>query len=248
MMKMFMKVLLGLVALLLVVVLATHWFLSDKLDAYVRDTIVESGSRDLQTGFSIESVSVNIPRASAKLEGIEIDNPDGYSERPVLRVASVLIDFDISTINDEVLVIEEVSILDPLVNYEINDRGVANLDVLEQRIAQKSVAAPASDGERKLIVERLDFRSGSISARVLRDPDKELVFDFPVVFMTDLGRPDGASPEQLGQQVSAVLVERIINAAKKAGVQNLVEAQKEKLLERATEKLEEKLGDLIDRD
>lgn len=248
MMKMFMKVLLGLVALLLVVVLATHWFLSDKLDTYVRDTIVESGSRDLQTGFSIESVSVNIPRASAKLEGIEIDNPDGYSERPVLRVASVLIDFDISTINDEVLVIEEVSILDPLVNYEINDRGVANLDVLEQRIAQKSVAAPASDGERKLIVERLDFRSGSISARVLRDPDKELVFDFPVVFMTDLGRPDGASPEQLGQQVSAVLVERIINAAKKAGVQNLVEAQKEKLLERATEKLEEKLGDLIDRD
>lgn len=248
MMKMFVKVLLGLVALLLVVVLATHWFLSDKLDTYVRDTIVESGSRDLQTGFSIESVSVNIPRASAKLEGIEIDNPDGYSERPVLRVASVLIDFDISTINDEVLVIEEVSILDPLVNYEINDRGVANLDVLEQRIAQKSVAAPASDGERKLIVERLDFRSGSISARVLRDPDKELVFDFPVVFMTDLGRPDGASPEQLGQQVSAVLVERIINAAKKAGVQNLVEAQKEKLLERATEKLEEKLGDLIDRD
>lgn len=247
-MKTVFKVLLGLFLLLVVAAVATRWFLSDKLDAYVRDTIVESGSRDLQTGFDVESVSISLRRASAKLEGIRIDNPDGYSDRPVLQVASVLVDFDITTIDDPVLVIEEVTILDPIVNYEINEQGVANLDVLEERIARKSAGAPSSQHDRLLIVDRLDFRGGSITARALREPDQELIFDFPVVFMTDLGSPNGASPEQLGQQVSTVLVERVMNAAKKAGVESLVETQKERLLERASEKLGEKLDKLIDRD
>lgn len=247
-MKTFLKILAGAALLLLVGVVVTRWFLSEKLDNYVRDTIVESGSRDLQTGFDIESVSISIRSGSAELKGLTIDNPQGYSDRPVLRVASVLVDFDITTINEDVLVIEEVTISDPQVNYEINDEGVANLDVLEERISGTTSAAGNMSGQRKLIIDRLDFRGGTINARALREPEKELVFDFPVVFMTDLGSPDGATPEQLGDQVSAVLVERVMNAAKKAGVESLVETQKERLIDKASEKLSEKLGKLIDKD
>lgn len=247
-MKTTFKVLIVLVLLVGAGVFVTRWFLAEKLDAYVRDAIVNSGETSLQTGFSIDSVSISLARASAELKGIEIDNPEGYSDRPVLNVVSILVDFDLTTINDEVLVIEEVTITDPLVNYEINDEGVANLDVLEERITGKSVSSRSTGVDRDLIIERLDFRGGTINARTLRDPDKELVFDFPVVFMNDLGRPDGASPEQLGQEVSEVLVERVINAAKKAGVESLVEKQKQRLLDKASEKLEEKLGELIDRE
>ena len=99
-----------------------------------------------------------------------------------------------------------------------------------------------------LIIEKLEFVGGTISASAARDPEKELVFDFPDVSMTDLGAPDGAPPEQLGNEISAVLIQRAMDAAKRAGVDALVEEQKERLLEKVEEKLEEKLGDLLKRD
>lgn len=247
-MKTALKVLIGLVLFVAAGVLVTRLYLADKLDSYVRDSIVQGGETSLQTGFSIDSVSIRLSKGSAELKGIEIENPKGYSDRPVLKVASILLDFDLSTVNDDVLVIEKVTIRDPLVNYEINDQGVANLDVLEKRIAGKQAPGHSSRIDRRLILERLDFRGGTISASTLRDPGKELVFDFPVVFMNDLGSPDGATAEQLGHEVSEVLVERVMSAAKKAGVDSLVEKQKRRLLEKAGEKLEEKLGELIDRD
>ncbi len=58
---------------------------------------------------------------------------------------------------------------------------------------------------------------------------------------------DGRAPtaDEIAEQVTAVLLERSMDAAKSAGVQQLVDEQTERLQDKAKEKLDEKLKDLL---
>ena len=242
------KIILIVVAIILVVNFVTSWFLVENLDRFVQEAIQEAGTEQLDTKVSVESVSVNIPRARATLTGLRVANPAGYSSEPVFILGSIDIDIDLTSIVDEVLVIEEITIRDPQVNFELNDKGISNLDVLEERLGGAGGDTSGSGDSRLLIIDRLDFRGGTITASAAMRPDEELVFDFPVIFMTDLGKPDGATADEIGAEVTAVLLERSMSAAKRAGVQRLVDEQAEKLIDKGKEKLEEKLKEIFDRD
>jgi uncharacterized protein involved in outer membrane biogenesis len=241
------KIILVLVGIVIAVGLAATWYLIGNLDAMVERTVEETGSKQLGTAVSLESVSVSLPQARATLKGLRVANPPGYSDQPVFTLGSIDVDIELTSIDDEVLVIENIEIVDPQVNFELNREGVSNLDVL-QKSMEGGGAATGDQEQKRLIIDRLDFRGGTITARAAIRPDDQLVFDFPVVFMTGLGRPDGATAEEIGAKISALLVDRSMQAAQRAGVEQLVERQKEKLVEKAEEKLEEKLKDLLKRD
>ncbi|NIP19006.1 MAG: hypothetical protein GWM87_13275 [Xanthomonadales bacterium] len=241
------KTILIVVAVIAVAVAGVSWYLVSNLDRMVQETVVKTGTKQLGTAVSLDSVSISIPQASARLGGLRVDNPEGYSDRPVLVLDGIEVDIDLGSLDDDVLVIEAITIDNPVVNFEMNRDGVSNLDVLQEKLGGHGGSSKQKD-ERRLVIDRLDVRGGTITASADIRPDDELVFDFPVVFMTDLGRPDGATPDEIGAEVSAVLLERSIAAAKRAGVERLVEVQKERLQEKAEEKLEEKLKDLLKRD
>ncbi|MDX1460947.1 MAG: hypothetical protein R3348_07815 [Xanthomonadales bacterium] len=242
------KVITILAVVAVVLLVAGQWFVSQRLDGYVRDAVVKAGSGELQTEFSVDSVSVSLRRGSAELRGVSIANPEGYSELPLLKVKSVLVDFSIPSLTEDVLVVEEVTVRDPVVSYEINENGVANLDVMEERLAEKRRSSGSGSNEQRIIVEHLEFDGGSITATAARAPDEALVFDFPALVLTKLGSPDGKDPEALGNEVGEILVERILSAARQAGVDQLMDRQKERLLEKAKEKLDKRLDEILDRD
>jgi len=242
------KIILIIVLLILVGGFVASWFLVKNLDQFVQEAIQEVGTEQLDTGVSLESVSVNIPMARATLSGLRVANPEGYSSEPVFVLGSIDVDLELASLVNDVLVIEEITIRDPQVNFELNDKGVSNLDVLEERMGRAGGGQSGSGDSKLLIIDRLDFKGGSIRARAAMRPDDELVFDFPVIFMTDLGRPDGATAEEIGAEVTAVLLERSMSAAKQAGVQRLVDEQTEKLIDKGKEKLDEKLKDIFKRD
>lgn len=226
---------------------ALTWYLAENLDAMVKNAVEETGTRQLGTSVGLASVSIDIPRGKAKLAGLRIENPPGFSSEPAFVLGSIEVDIDLTSMTDDVLVIEDITINDPQVNFELNREGVSNLDVLQQKLGGNG-ASSASEDSKRLIIERIEFSGGTITATAAIRPDDQLAFDFPVVFMTDLGRPGGATAEEIGAEISAVLLERSMSAAKRAGVQQLLDRQKEKLVEKAEEKLEEKLRDLLKRD
>jgi hypothetical protein len=96
-----------------------------------------------------------------------------------------------------------------------------------------------------MIIDRLDVKGGSITASAAHKPGKELTFEFPVLFMSDIGDPNGLPPEELAAEITEALMERIMTAAKKAGVDALVDEQKSRLEEKARELLDEKLDDKL---
>jgi uncharacterized protein involved in outer membrane biogenesis len=238
------KIISLILGIVLVGYFASSWYLAENLDRIVKEAIEEAGTEQLGTNISLEAVKVSIPAAKASISGLRIANVEGFSQQPLLLLGNIEVDIDIASLNDDVLVIEEITIRDPEVNFELNSKGVSNLDVLGEKISKTGTGSKGGDS-KLLIIDRLDFKGGSIRATAAQKPDLELVFDFPVVYMTDLGRPGGVTGDEIASQVTAVLVERSMDAAKRAGVQQLVDTQKERLQEKAKEKLDEKLKGLL---
>jgi hypothetical protein len=226
---------------------ASSWYLANNLDRIVKEAVEDAGGRQMGTEVGLDSVSIKLTEASASLSGLRVANPAGFSNAPVFTLGNIKVDIDVGSLTGEVLVIEEITITDPQVNFEMNAEGVSNLDALDEQIRKASGGATQGN-DKLLIIDRLDFKGGSIRATAALKPEWELVFDFPVVFMTDLGAPNGATADQIAAEVTAVLVERSMTAAKRAGVQQVVDSQLEKVEEKAKEKLDEKLKDLLNRD
>lgn len=235
-----------LIILLVVLVAAgiTSFVLVKNIDRMATAAIDEAGDELLESGVSIESAKIGVFDGTLKLSGFVISNPEGFSSQPALSVGSVVLDVDLGTISDEVIVVQKVEILNPQVTYEIDANGVSNMDALQRTLEKKIPANRGKRQDKQLIIERLDFRGGNITARAVSQPGLELVFDFPVVFMSGIGDPDGATPEEVGNIIAERLMAEINSAAKKAGVDQLVNAQKE----RVRDKVEEKLKDLFKKD
>lgn len=220
----------------------TSFVLVRNLDRLAAEAIEQAGDELLAAGVSLDSAKVGILDGTLKLSGFVISNPEGYSSEPVLSVGTIVLDVDLGSLDGQVIVVQRIEILDPQVVYEVDSRGVSNLDVLQRRLEKKMPTSRGADNQR-LIVERVDFRGGSITARAAAQPGLELVFDFPVVVMHDLGTPDGALPETIGNVIAERLMTEITSSAKRAGVDQLVDAQKERL----KDKVEGKLKDLLEK-
>ena len=235
-----------LITLLVVLVAAgiTSFVLVKNIDRMATAAIDEAGDELLASGVSIESAKIGIFDGTLRLSGFVISNPEGFSSQPALSVGSVVLDVDLGTVGDEVIVVQQVEIINPQVTYEIDVNGVSNMDALQRTLEKKIPANRGRRQDKRLIIERLDFRGGNITARAASQPGLELVFDFPVVFMNDIGDPGGAAPEEVGNIIAEKLMAEINRAAKKAGVDQLVNAQKE----RVRDKVEEKLKDLFKKD
>lgn len=240
------KITLIVVAIIAIGVAATSIFLMKNMDRMAREAVEEGGLQLLGTAVSLDQVKITLVQGKARFRGLSIANPPGYSTRPAITLGSIEVDIDLSSVNEPVLVIENILIRDPNVNYEVNKEGKANIDLLQKSI-DDAAPSPGSD-TGLMIIDRLDVKGGTITATAEHKPDQQLEFDFPVLFMSDLGEPNGASPEQIGAEISEALMERIISAATRAGVNSLVDEQKEQLEEKAKEKIEDKLKNLLKRD
>ena len=237
------KIILITFVVIILLVGTTSVVLMKKMDRVVERSFEEGGQELFGSAVSLDDVDVTLLQGKARFEGLTIANPPGYSSKPVLTLGIVEVDLDLSSLDGKIIKIESILFRDPVVRYEINEAGVSNIDVIQEKIERK---APSSSQDTGLmIIDRLDVKGGSISASAALKPGKELVFDFPVMFMSDLGEPNGLPPEEIGAEIVEALMDRIMKAAQKAGVDSLVDKQKERLEDKANEKAEEKLYDIL---
>jgi hypothetical protein len=246
------KIILIAVLLIALAVGVSSFLLMKNMDRLAEDAIEEGGQKLLGTSVSLDEVNIKLLAGKARLSGLTIANPEGFSSEPAIRLAvlevemgTIRFEIDSDSATQEPVRINNILIRDPVVRYEIDKDGISNIDVLMQRIDDKR-PSPGSD-TGLMIVDRLDVKGGTISAMAAHKPGKQLDFDFPVLFMTDLGEPNGLPPEEIGAEITDALMERIMTAAQRAGVDALIDEQKDRLEDKAREKIDEKLKDLLKR-
>ncbi len=95
------------------------------------------------------------------------------------------------------------------------------------------------------MIDRLDFSGGEVSAHLGAPSEQALQLELPAFVITGLGRDEGGvTPAAVAAEVTRELSAAILAEVARAGIERLVEDQKEKL----GEKLGEKPGDLLKRD
>ena len=149
------KIILGIVIVLVIGVAVTSWYLMSNMDRLVTESFEDGGQELLGVPVSIESMDIKMLAGKARVTGLTINNPPGYSSAPAMTFGVVEIDIDLASVDENVMVIENIVIRDPVVSYELDAEGVANIDVLLERIEDAKPSHGSDTG--LLMIDRLDI-------------------------------------------------------------------------------------------
>ena len=228
------------------------WQIFANLDAIVASVIENVGTEVLQTPVKVKTVKLDLQNGKAAISGMTIKNPAGYSDPYVFSMDDIAVNIDVSSLGKNPLVIEEILIRQPKVFAEVNKDGVSNLQTLSKNIEtsssskeekQEPAATDETGEELKLIIKKFRFEGGNLKASSQIEPDKKIDQSLPVISMDNLGADTGgATGQEIASNMMNILVVKATEAALKAGLNKAVEKEKEKLMDRASDKLKGLFG------
>lgn len=247
------KVLIGVSALvvLLVIGLVVIW---SNLDAIVKSAIQTYGSEATKTTVSVADVKLKLEAGEAMISGLKIGNPEGFSDPNIFELGMISTKIDISTLNQNPIVIDEIIISAPAVVYEINKSGVANADVLKKNLGagsgggSQSSSSAESGEELKMIIRKLVVEGTSAKVRIAALGGKEQSVKLARIKLTDIGKKSGgATAAEVARILSSRLVSNVKSSVTKLGVSQYIgksaDSFKKEAMDKATQGMTDKVGD-----
>ena len=123
-----------LVFILLIAVLGglTYWFF-ENLDDFIKNYMVEYGSKMTKTDVEVDSVKTDISKGEIIINRIGIENPKGFSNSEAFEAERIIITVNKDTWNNDVIEIPLVLIKNPEIIYEYNGKKT-NFIILKENI------------------------------------------------------------------------------------------------------------------
>jgi hypothetical protein len=241
------KVLIG-VGVLLLLVVGGLVYVYTNLDAIVKSAIETYGSEATKTAVRVDEVKLTLQEGKAKIAGLTVANPPGYTDPNIFSLGSISTKVDISSLNKNPIIIDESTISAPAVVYEINKDGVANADVLKKNLGAGGgggeKAAPAEEkGEGlKMIIRKLVVEGTSAKVRIAALKQDQTV-KLQRIVMTDIGKKSGgASAAEVANQISSKMLGNLKNAVTKIGVQKYLGKSADTFKQQMQQQMQDKVG------
>jgi uncharacterized protein involved in outer membrane biogenesis len=176
------------------------------------------------TAFRIDGMELNAYSGRFSFKGIELENPQGFSERIFLKVENLDVVADMETVTSNVVVLEEVTIKGVFVSY-VSNNGVNNVDQITKnasRLNEKDEKADAAsdsqsgkkgaakdetaDAGVKVIIRRLNVSDASVKLAMFTLP-------VPAITLTDVGeKSGGVTLTELGNQLFGAIMSAVGSA------------------------------------
>jgi uncharacterized protein involved in outer membrane biogenesis len=243
------KVLIGLAVIVIVIAAAIYYVLGN-LDSIVESAIEKHGSEALKTSVDVGSVSIQLNEGAAQINDLTIGNPKGFDTDYLFFMGTTRVQLDVKRISAELIVIKEVLLDGPSVNYELSMKG-SNVDALLKNLQSAPAGEPSESaggdsgtGGPKLIIENFIFSNGEVVATSNVMKEKSLETKLPKIHMTNLGGSSGGTPEEITKQVVNELLREIAKAARKLDLNSLM--NEEMLKELGKGKLNEATGGALE--
>ncbi|MDR7308832.1 hypothetical protein [Rhodoferax saidenbachensis] len=204
------KVLLSLFALLLIVAAGGAYWLHGNLDHLVKSAIGNYGSAMTGAKVKVEKVDIRPTDGRGVLNGLQIGNPAGFKSPYALKVGTVELEVELSSVTQDVVVIRKIAVLSPDVIYEKND-SMTNFDAIQKNI-EKYLGPSSKDSKgKKLIVTEFIIRGAKAHATAPFVGNKTVDAELPDLHLRDLGKAKGGlTPGELGQEVTNALEQRLM--------------------------------------
>jgi hypothetical protein len=190
------------------------------LDAAVRAAVEQGGSAALGVPTHLEGASLSPLRGALALEGLVVENPPGFEERPFLSLRRGRGEVELASLRGDVVRIPLVELEG--IEFLLQRReGRSNYGVILEHLESRKTPeeSPAETGRqvhaKRLVLRdiRVDFALLPLGGELTRAR-----VTIPQLVLEDLGNSDeGASVAQ----ISARVVEALLQAALQAGGQVL---------------------------
>lgn len=204
------KVIFSLVALLLLAIAGGAYWLHGNLDHLVKSAIGNYGSAMTGAKVKVEKVDIRPTDGRGTLEGLQIGNPPGFKSPYALKVGTVELEVELSSLTQDVVVVRKIAVIAPDVIYEKAD-AITNFDAIQKNIEKYLGPASKDSKAKKLIVTEFIIRGAKAHATAPFVGDKTIDAELPDLHLRDLGKAKGGlTPGELGQEVTNALEQRLM--------------------------------------
>ncbi len=244
------KVFIGLVVVIVILGVVV-WRLYANLDLIVAKMIEDVGTEVTGTSVAVSGVQLHLLDGQAAMSGLEVANPAGFSSPAIFKLGKIAVSIDVESLKGSPIVIDELVVAQPQVFYEMHQDGMSNLSALKKNIDSYSTSKTASPGEQqpaatepagepiKLVIRKLRFEGGHLSATSALTPDRKIETDLPAFRLVNIGQATGGTTsDQIAREVLDGLIKQATEAAAKAGADKL----KDEAQQKAVDALDEKVG------
>lgn len=226
---------------LVIVIAGVGIYLYNSIDSIVKTAIERSGTEITGTKVSVGSVDISLRSGRGTIRNVRVGNPDGFADEDAVQLGDITLDLDVSSLNRDPIIIEEVRVRAPVVNAEVDEKLLANVVVIRDHVQRYQASAPRpakkqdAGFEKHFVIRSFVVEEGVIRGDATRVGSEKREFELPPIELTDVGGSRGARPEVIGKAISAALFARITQV-----VGNEMKAT-------ATEKIKSKVGEILGR-
>ena len=200
-MKMLAWTILGIVALVLVLVLAIPLWLGPTVKTAANQVAPEYTG----TKFSLGDVKINPYSGKYSLAQLHLANPEGYPVPEAFSFEKVAVDVDMGSLFTDTIVIRDITIDSVYASY-VSANGVNNFDWIADH-AQKKLG-PKKEKEKdegpgkKVVIEKLTISGTRVKISVMPE------MPIPTITLKDIGKDKGgATWEEIGQTILDALMQ-----------------------------------------
>ncbi len=230
------KIIISIVVLLVLFIAGSVFYVLTNIDSIVKAAIEKYGSEATKTAVRVSSVKIKLTDGEGGLRGLTIADPPGFSFPSIMTLGDISVRIAVKTVTHTPIVIDNVLVSGPEVFYEMKEDGTANIDVLRKNLASGSSpeAKPAKTSKKgkevRLRIRKFVFEKGKVHVRVAKVADKPYTLELPRLELTDIGKQNGATPEEVGRIVATALAEETAKAVAQSGGKRLLQKGTEDLL------------------
>lgn len=183
--------------LLIIIAVAGTWFY---LDTIVKKAVNKYGSQIVGTEVNLTEFSVNPFKGVLKIGGLTIGNPNGYSAPALLTLGGINVKVNPKSLFSDTIVIEDITIDNPTITYEMPDFSTSNVMQIQQNVAKNTASEPKAQeakeeakteeetSSKNVVIKKVEVAGGMLSAITpLQKHATALDINLPAVELLNLG-------------------------------------------------------------
>jgi uncharacterized protein involved in outer membrane biogenesis len=233
---------------ILLLIVAGFGYLFYSLNSLVKKAVETVGPRITGTAVHLSSAALSPFSASGRLNGLIVDNPEGFKGPFALRAGCISVTVAKESLLRDPIVINQILIQNPEISLE-GTLGGNNLGKLLQNIKGSSPSKTKGDkvaadsGKQRKFIIRSVVISGAvvhIAASAL-DQSVSQSLPLPEIRLNNIGSAGSVSADDLSRQILTAL----LSSATKEGVNALAKQGLQKLQQRGTGEIQKALQGLF---
>lgn len=240
------KILGGLIALIVAVIIAALIYLSLNLNTVVKRGVEEAGPKLTQTGVTLDKVDISLREGRASLFGFAVANPPSFKSKNVFEFSEFTLQIDPASVSEDVIVIKNIVVSGISVTAE-QQGTTTNLQEIKRAVdaylptsKSDTNAGESTSSDLRFMLEHIRFDKGNLTVITEKYGEKNL--SLPELEQSNIGnKTSGITAEELGKRI----LQSISDNAKKAAEKELKKAMTDEAKAKAKTKAKSKLKELL---